>query len=889
MLSQCQSIESSYQDNDSHWKLKRSEDEKKFGPIEKHNGDITFRWRFCYYPEGSEQTQLGPFFVQDLETSIKNLTKSGMKGLSTPLATYLLGKNEQVLIPEAVNSGKFFFQHTNSRLFGRWPDNPEFGLSLLQSLSVNVAFDKAQNPIVAVNGPPGTGKTTLLKDVIADKFVRRSQALLNLMEKDNWQDDAEVIKLIMGSSIVVASSNNKAVENISKELPASKKIFSSYRNTIEHFSRVVPDGDWGLFCAVLGKSSNRFTFKQKLKKLKTYLKNSNNVFQLNELVKALENTSKGDAGKLIIRFVTQWKNDGNLHLLAADVLDSHAAKNTKTSYHHFLVPFADALLRIHENKLSLESFQKTWSNFTDEQWDLAKQAIITFKKQWFGAKKGNKYIQAELNNAKEQFSKLYSELSTADLSKSEWELSNAKFLANPMHFNLTKSEEKEQLEKRLQKAMPFGSKPLNHKRSELFVAALKFNEALHKSVGAELASDFDELEQLIDGRLESNEKIPQHQKLWSRLFMFFPVISTSLSSVESQFKLMQKTGGFGLVVIDEAGQAVNYHVAGLLQRSQQAIFVGDPIQLEPVVTCSQSIDLSVAEDFMPVSRSEGGSAWGDNYLISNSSAQTLADRAGNFMSYIGDRKVGIPLLVHRRCVEPMFSIANKVAYDNKMVSDTLPFEWKGVQSGWINVEESSSELNKRGYYNQKEAKLALDLVKHLVESESQMLKDGVYIITPFTAMKNEVMNQCKQLLKNNVNLPWISEAFGSEITDKNLRNNILSESIGTVHTFQGKEASTVILCCSASEIRQKTGGISWVNSKPNLINVAVTRAKHHLFILGNAKDWANGNITSELQLNGMKYYTSIDEFKSESSVQYSEMTFIPTSIEKNISGVSFKF
>ena len=889
MLNQCQSIESSYQDTDTPWKLKRLEDEKKLKPIEKSNGDITFRWRFCFYPEGSEQTQLGPFFVQDLESNIKNLTKFGMKGLSSPLATYLLGKNKQTLIPEAVNNGNFYFQHTNSRLLGRWPENPKFGLSLLQSLSVNVSLDKTQNPIVAVNGPPGTGKTTLLKDVIADKFVRRSHTLLNLIEKDDWQDDTEVIKLIMDSSVVVASSNNKAVENISKELPASKKISTSYLKTIEHFTEVAPSGDWGLFCAVLGKSSNRSTFKQKLKKLKIHLKTANNVFQLNELVKALDNTSRDDAGTLIIRFVTKWKDDGHLPLLAADVLDSYAAQNAKSSHPQFLVPFADALLRIHENKLSFESFQKTWSNFTDEQWALAKQAITTFKKQWFGAKKGNKYIQAELNNAKEKFSKLYAELSTADLSKSEWELNNVKLLANPMHFNLNQSEEKEQLEKRLQKAMPFGSKPLNHKRSELFVAALKFNEALLKSVGAELASEFDELEQLIEGSLESNEKIPQHQKLWSRLFMFYPVISTSLYSVESQFKLMQKTGGFGLVVIDEAGQAVNYHVAGLLQRSQQAIFVGDPIQLEPVVTCSQSIDLSVAEDFMPVSRSEGESEWGDNYLISNSSAQTLADRAGNFMSYIGDRKVGIPLLVHRRCVEPMFSIANKVAYDNKMVSDTLPFEWKGIQSGWINVEENSSELNKRGYNNQKEAKLALELVKYLVESESQMLQDGVYIITPFTAMKDEVINQCRQLLKNNANLSWLAEAFGSDIADKELRNNVLSENIGTVHTFQGKEASTVILCCSASEIRQKTGGISWVNSKPNLINVAVTRAKHHLFILGNATDWSTGKITSELQSNGMKYYTNIDVFKSETSLLYSEMTFIPSSIEQNISDITFKF
>lgn len=890
MLGQCQAIESNYQapqDSLTQWQKDKIQDEKKYAPVIKKDGEITFRWRFCYYPEGLDKIQLGPFFVQDLETCIRHLNTRELNGLSVPLQRYLLGTNKQMEIPEAVNNGAFFTRKTNSLIKGRWPEKSEYGLSLLQSVAVNVALKAKDNPVVAVNGPPGTGKTTLLKDLIANAFVERSVKLSGLVEKNDWFDDKDVFSTVMSYSIVVASSNNKAVENISKELPAMNKIAKDYQHHMAHFSALAGEGDWGLFCAVLGNSNNRFLFKKILKKLKAHLKNTANVFQLNELESALRRATKKEAGKLISRFTERWEKDGHLSLLALDIQDSHAAKNR---YSEFLTAFSDALIRIEKKDLSIESFAQSWNDFSDEQWAAAIEAIAAFKKQWFGAKKGDAYLAKKLKIAKQRFNEQYVKLNKADLRQASWQLNNSKYLTSPQHYCVLENESLEETEKRLQQGMPLGSKPLNNARTQLFITALKFNEALLNTVGKKIASDFDELEQLIEGRLESNERTPEHQKLWSRLFLFFPVVSTSLSSVENQFRLMQKTAGFGLAIVDEAGQAVNYHVTGLLQRSRQAIFVGDPIQLEPVVAFSQSVDLSVAEDFMPVSREEGKTCWGDNYLVSNSSAQTIADSAGNYMAKIGDRQVGIPLLVHRRCTEPMFSIANKIAYSDKMVIASQAFEWRAMQSGWINIIETSSELKKRGYYNEKEAGAALCVVKHLVFNEPQMLKDGVYIITPFTAMKNELLNQCKKLLKDEKNHQWLIGAFGQQVTDKKVYYDTISERVGTVHTFQGKEASTVILCCAASTIRNKAGGIGWVNSTPNLINVAVTRAKHHLFVLGNAEDWAGGNVSSELQAGGMKYYENIEIWQQESAIAFQEMSFVFNSrVKESSSDVSFSF
>src|SRR5690606_33604278 len=68
-----------------------------------------------------------------------------------------------------------------------------------------------------------------------------------------------------GHEIIVASTNNKAVENISKELPLKEQIAQdiddlNYFNSIS--DALSPDGaqTWGLIAAVLGNSKNRGEF-----------------------------------------------------------------------------------------------------------------------------------------------------------------------------------------------------------------------------------------------------------------------------------------------------------------------------------------------------------------------------------------------------------------------------------------------------------------------------------------------------------------------------------------------------------------------------------------------------------------------------------------------------
>jgi energy-coupling factor transporter ATP-binding protein EcfA2 len=149
----------------------------------------------------------------------------------------------------------------------------------LQQAAVNLSLDSTKSGLVAVNGPPGTGKTTLLRDLVAALITSRAEVMAALEDPESaFTHSGERIKAgagwlhlykldtrLKGFEMLIASSNNKAVENVSAELPAMSAI-STDANGLSYFkpisNQLLERETWGLMVAILGNAANRSHFKQ---------------------------------------------------------------------------------------------------------------------------------------------------------------------------------------------------------------------------------------------------------------------------------------------------------------------------------------------------------------------------------------------------------------------------------------------------------------------------------------------------------------------------------------------------------------------------------------------------------------------------------------------------
>lgn len=125
----------------------------------------------------------------------------------------------------------------------------------------------------------------------------------------------------------------------------------------------------------------------------------------------------------------------------------------------------------------------------------------------------------------------------------------------------------------------------------------------------------------------------------------------------------------------------------------------------------------------------------------------------------------------------------------------------------------------------------LEVVSLLEQLKRDRVSPNLYIITPFLIIAGNL----RSLIRESAVLNFLVDKPG----------DWLEEHIGTVHTVQGREAEAVFFVLGGP-LTIHRGARGWAGGKPNLVNVAVTRAKEVMYVIGNRHLWKDAGVFREL-------------------------------------------
>lgn len=718
--------------------------------------------------------------------------------------------------------------------------------------------------LLSVNGPPGTGKTTLLKEIIADQLVKKAKGLISIWDKKwdqiNQGTKRQVFQSPLGGenlhSIIITSTNNKAVDNIGKELLEEIPYLNKYiKHNLQNEA-----GFQGLLCARLGKKENVDFFKNRMVRLlieelkkddeqgkedfldefkETYQKladienrirkykdqqeafakyldlsdmehsNIDNLYDsLNSLLEELKN-KKEKTIKERIAFQNDRNNLRKQMKIASNENDFILAeieeieKDQKELYlaldqfdkgkKFSFFSFLSSRHKAFYQKYPTKRYIEDKIDIVNKELTKKKQQITQFQEQKCSLEK----------NQKENDQKIFSIIHEFDHIQKQEEI-----LRNKYEITQSLRNSKKELEQVLECSLEDGvgiyllvnAPVILRLRKKLFDLSLVIHEEYIKKHKDVIIAN---LEKIVEGnRWFSSFYDPKQQfkddfkkglkGLWETLFVCFPVVSTTLHSFHSN-NFQMVEDLFDLLLVDEAGQILPHYLVGPLYRARKAVVVGDVYQLEPIRL--QSNNLIEKYDQFDVDTQE-------LLCIEKNSVQSYSDDRSDLFEMLEEKKIGIILEEHRRCEESIAHFSNKYVYNSKLQVVKKDNHQKLFGRNLVAFDVRGPQSNENT--NEMEVNICKKLIDQYIQVYGEAYKKDIAIITPF---KNQA---------------------------EKLKQAIKGIDIGTVHTFQGQEKK-VILISTVVDQAKKSNLTGFVGRTANLLNVAFTRGKEQVVFVGNVE------------------------------------------------------
>lgn len=293
-------------------------------------------------------------------------------------------------------------------------------------------------------------------------------------------------------------------------------------------------------------------------------------------------------------------------------------------------------------------------------------------------------------------------------------------------------------------------------------------------------------------------------------------------SVKNSYPL--SSGVFDIVVIDEASQCDVASALPLIYRAKQLVVIGDPLQLKHIsainVDEEQAIKTHLGFEENPLVKYADYSLW---------------DYCCDLITTAETNNRPVVLDCHYRCHPQIIGYSNRMFYEKRLgttlnvktIEKNPLLKQKGIIWEDVRGEQRSERLN----INDAEVKKCISIAFQLADEYPNI---SIGIISPFKHQAQEI----------NTYIP------------NNLRDRIISD---TVHKFQGDERDVIIYSLVVTN-NSPDSKIRWIDySVPNLVNVAVTRARTTLYIVGNKryvqthsrKDLPLGNLLDYIETNAV--------------------------------------
>ena len=293
----------------------------------------------------------------------------------------------------------------------------------------------------------------------------------------------------------------------------------------------------------------------------------------------------------------------------------------------------------------------------------------------------------------------------------------------------------------------------------------------------------------------------------------FPAIAVANLGVRNVAPLIRNA--VDLVVIDEASQCDIASALPLLYRGRRALVIGDPNQLQHISNLREADDTRLL-------RNAGLDTTDDLRLAY--SAYSLFDVASRVA---GSGAHFTHLREHYRSRAEIIEFSNREFYgdyltvhtdyrEHPLVTSATPVMWHDVQGDTVRPRGGSA-------VNEIEAQAIVRLVQEIIHSTAARpeLYPSLGVVTPFRLQANRI----RELAERNIN--------GTDLEK-------LGFAVSAVYGYQGDERDLMIFSPVIS--RNAPGSVTWYLSDRNLFNVAITRARSELHVVGDMAACANSGI-----------------------------------------------